>query len=97
MTKANEIVNTVTADIGKHRSSVGCAGSNDWCAMYVSHVLTSLGIGDVANLWCTYLYNNMSASKDWSEPDDNPRPGDVVFLTGTGQQTLCITQDHLTM
>lgn len=84
MTKANEIVSTVTSDIGKHRSSVGCAGSNDWCAMYVSHVLTSLGIGDVANLWCTYLYNNMSASKDWSEPDDNPRPGDVVFFDWDG-------------
>lgn len=85
MSKANEIVKVVTSDLGKHRSSVGCGGSNDWCSQYVSHVLTVVGIGDVASLWCTYLYNNMSASKNWSEPDDSPVAGDIILFDWDGK------------
>lgn len=81
MTKREEIVMIATGDIGKSRDEVGCSGDYAWCAAWVSTVLNraDTGVG-VTSDSCTLMQRCMSKSPDWSEPDDWPIPGDIIFF-----------------
>lgn len=81
MTKREEIVKIATSEIGKSRNEVGCGGDGAWCAMFVSHVLNIAGIGEgVTSDSCTLMQRYMSESDKWSEPNDLPIPGDIIFF-----------------
>lgn len=81
MSKREEIVDIALSDIGKNRNEVGCGGDGAWCAMFVSHVLNIVGIGEgVISDSCTVMQRCMSGSVNWSEPDDWPIPGDIIFF-----------------
>lgn len=81
MSKREEIVDIALSDIGKNRNEVGCGGDGAWCAMFVSHVLNIVGIGEgVISDSCTIMQRCMSGSVNWSEPDDWPIPGDIIFF-----------------
>ena len=81
MSKREEIVEIALSDLGKSRVDVGCGGDGAWCAMFVSHVLNIVGIGEgVTTDSCTLMQRYMSESADWSEPDDWPIPGDYIFF-----------------
>ena len=81
MSKREEIVEIAKDDLGKSRVEVGCGGDGAWCAMFVSHVLNIVGIGEgVTSDSCTLMQRYMSESDKWSEPDDWPIPGDIIFF-----------------
>lgn len=81
MSKREEIVEIALSDLGKNRVEVGCGGDGAWCAMFVSHVLNIVGIGEgVISDSCTVMQRCMSGSVNWSEPDDWPIPGDIIFF-----------------
>ena len=81
MTKREEIVEIAKGDIGKNRVEVGCAGDYAWCADWVSKVLIRAGVGEgVTSTSCTVMQRSMSESDKWSEPNDLPIPGDIVFF-----------------
>lgn len=79
--KWEEIVKYAKSDVGKSRDEVGCPGTYAWCAAYVSSVLNRAGIGDdVADTSCTLMQKKMSENENWSEPDDCPKAGDIIFF-----------------
>lgn len=81
MTKREEIVSVAESKVGLNRNEVGCGGDGAWCAMFVSHVLNIVGIGEgVTSDSCTFMQKYMSESDKWSEPDDWPIPGDIIFF-----------------
>ena len=73
VTRANQIV-------GMSRNQLGLAGDFAWCAGTVSEVLKYVGIKNMYDLSCTYMQAKMQKSNEWSEPDDNPKPGDIIFF-----------------
>lgn len=81
MTKREEIVSVAESKVGLNRNEVGCGGDGAWCAMFVSSVLNIVGIGEgVTSDSCTLMQRYMSESDKWSEPDDWPIPGDIIFF-----------------
>lgn len=81
MSKREKIVEIAKGDLGKSRVEVGCAGDYAWCADWVSKVLIRAGVGEgVTSTSCTLMQRYMSESLDWSEPDDWPIPGDIIFF-----------------
>ena len=81
MTKREEIVSVAKSKVGLNRNEVGCGGDGAWCAMFVSGVLVIVGIGEgVTSDSCTLMQRYMSESDKWSEPDDWPIPGDIIFF-----------------
>ena len=81
MSKREKIVEIAKGDLGKSRVEVGCAGDYAWCADWVSKVLIRAGVGEgVTSTSCTLMQRYMSESDKWSEPDDWPIPGDVIFF-----------------
>ena len=81
MTKREEIVSVAESKVGLNRNEVGCGGDGAWCAMFVSGVLVIVGIGEgVTSDSCTLMQKYMSESDKWSEPDDWPIPGDIIFF-----------------
>ena len=81
MTKREEIVSVAEIKVGLNRNEVGCGGDGAWCAMFVSGVLVIVGIGEgVTSDSCTLMQRYMSESDKWSEPDDWPIPGDIIFF-----------------
>lgn len=78
--KRDEIVKRAYELKGKHRTAVGCAGSHDWCAHFVSNVLNDVGIKGVYDTFCTPLKNKMSQSPEWDEPETFPIAGDIIFF-----------------
>ena len=81
MTKREEIVSVAESKVGLNRNQVGCGGDGAWCAMFVSGVLVIVGIGEgVTSDSCTLMQRYMSESDKWSEPDDWPIPGDIIFF-----------------
>lgn len=78
--KRNEIVTYALSCVGKSRDQVGCSGTHAWCANFVSNVLRYVGIANMYDLSCTYLQGKMSESSEWSEPDEKPIPGDIIFF-----------------
>lgn len=81
MTKREEIVSVAESKVGLNRNEVGCGGDGAWCAMFVSYVLNIVGIGEgVTSDSCTLMQRYMSESDKWSEPDDWPIPGDIIFF-----------------
>jgi len=77
---AERIVARAQALVGQSRNQVGCAGTHAWCAHFVSNVLRYIGIDDMYDLSCTSMQCKMAKSPKWSEPDDNPKPGDILFF-----------------
>lgn len=81
MSKREKIVEIAKGDLGKSRVEVGCAGDYAWCADWVSKVLIRAGVGaGVTSDSCTLMQRYMSESDKWSEPDDWPIPGDIIFF-----------------
>lgn len=81
MTKREEIVSVAESKVGLNRNEVGCGGDGAWCAMFVSYVLNIVSIGEgVTSDSCTLMQRYMSESDKWSEPDDWPIPGDIIFF-----------------
>ena len=81
MTKREEIVSVAESKVGLNRNEVGCGGDGAWCAQFVSYVLNIVGIGEgVTTDSCTFMQRYMSESDKWSEPDDWPIPGDIIFF-----------------
>lgn len=81
MTKREEIVSVAESKVGLNRNEVGCGGDGAWCAMFVSSVLNIVGIGEgVTSDSCTLMQRYMFESDKWSEPDDWPIPGDIIFF-----------------
>lgn len=66
--------------VGKNREQVGCKGSYAWCAKFVSEILKSCGIA-INTYSCTEMFYIMkSRPAEWSEPDDYPVRGDIIFF-----------------
>lgn len=81
MTKREEIVSVAESKVGLNRNEVGCGDDGAWCAMFVSGVLVIVGIGEgVTSDSCTLMQRYMSESDKWSEPEDWPIPGDIIFF-----------------
>lgn len=79
--KRDELVIIAKRDVGKSRDEVGCAGNGDWCAWFVSNVLNIVGIGGgVTTDSCTLMQRYMSQNIMWDEPEDYPKPGDIIFF-----------------
>ena len=76
----NEIVNRANAIVGMSRNQLGMSGEYAWCAHTVSNVLRHVGITDMYDLSCNSMKAKMSKDHKWSEPDDAPIPGDVIFF-----------------
>ena len=74
------IVARANAIVGMSRYQLGMSGTYAWCAHTVSNILKYVGINDMYDLSCSYLKNKMSADPKWSEPDDYPIPGDIIFF-----------------
>lgn len=77
--KTEQIAKLAEECVGKNRKDVESAGEHAWCANFVSFVLKKCDI-DLWDLSCTSMQKRMKASKDWSEPDDWPKRGDVIFF-----------------
>lgn len=81
MSKREEIVSVAESKVGLNRNEVDCSGDGAWCAQFVSYVLNIVGIGEgVTTDSCTFMQKYMSESDKWSEPDDWPIPGDIIFF-----------------
>lgn len=66
--------------VGKNREQVGCKGSFAWCARFVSNILKEVGI-NIDTYSCTEMFKTMkSRPLEWSEPDDYPTRGDIIFF-----------------
>lgn len=76
----NEIVNRANAIVGMNRDQLQMSGEYAWCAHTVSNVLRYVGITDMYDLSCNSMKAKMSKDHKWSEPDDAPIPGDVIFF-----------------
>ena len=74
------IVNRANAIVGMSRDQLGMSGSYAWCAHTVSNILRYVGVNNIYDLSCTRMQAKMDASPEWSEPDDNPIPGDIIFF-----------------
>lgn len=67
--------------IGKNREQVNCGGNYAWCARFVSNILTAAGVDGINTFSCSKMFNIMkSRPLDWSEPDDYPERGDIIFF-----------------
>ena len=81
MKKTEMIVRVAESKVGLSRNEVGCGGDGAWCAQFVSNVLNIVGIGEgVTTDSCTLMQRYMSESDKWSEPEDWPVPGDIIFF-----------------
>lgn len=78
----NEKIATLAENaVGKNREQVGCKGSYAWCARFVSNILIEAGIKGIDTASCTDMFNVMKSKPlDWSEPDDYPERGDILFF-----------------
>lgn len=66
--------------VGKNREQVNCKGSYAWCAKFVSNILKECGI-NIDTYSCSEMFNVMkSRPSEWSEPDDYPERGDILFF-----------------
>lgn len=66
---------------GKNRIQVGCKGNYAWCARFVSNILADAGITGIDTASCTEMFNTMKSKPlEWSEPDDYPERGDIIFF-----------------
>ena len=67
--------------IGKNREQVNCGGTYEWCARFVSNILTAAGVDGINTFSCTEMFNTMKNKPlEWSEPDDYPERGDIIFF-----------------
>lgn len=67
--------------IGKNREQVNCGGTYAWCARFVSNMLIKAGVKGIDTASCTDMYRTMKSKPDeWSEPDDYPERGDILFF-----------------
>lgn len=80
MTVREKIVNRALECEGKHRSEVGCAGTHDWCAHFVSNVLEYCGIKGVSSTFVGPLRDNMLHSNLFNEPETYPIPSDIISI-----------------
>ena len=92
--KADEIVKAAEDCIGLSRDAVGCKGDYPWCAGFASEVLKMCGI-DLYDRSCTSMQRRMSKSDDWDEPDDYPKPGDVIFFDWDRDKNEALPLDHV--
>lgn len=72
----------------KSRADLGLNKSVDWCAEFVSKVITDSDIHPdaktVTSISCNDMINAMRKSQYWYEPDDAPKVGDIVFFDWNG-------------
>ena len=67
--------------VGMNREQVGCKGNYAWCARFVSNMLTIAGVKGIDTASCTDMFRTMkSKPAEWSEPDDYPERGDILFF-----------------
>ena len=67
--------------VGKNREQVGCKGNYAWCARFVSNILIDAGVKGIDTASCTDMFRTMkSKPTEWSEPDDFPERGDIIFF-----------------
>ena len=78
----NEKIATLAEQaVGKNREQVNCGGTYEWCARFVSNILTSAGVKGINTFSCTEMFNMMKSKPlEWSEPDDYPERGDIIFF-----------------
>lgn len=74
------IVNRANAIVGMNRDQLNMSGDYAWCAHTVSNIFRYVGINNMYDLSCTRMQAKMDTSPEWSEPEDNPIPGDVIFF-----------------
>ena len=80
-TMAEQIASAAESDVDKTRDQVGCSGTHDWCAQYVSRVLNRCG-ESTYNTFCTPLYNALLETGRWSDKTSTGemRRGDILFF-----------------
>lgn len=67
--------------VGKNREQVNCKGNYAWCARFVSNILIDAGVKGIDTASCTDMFRTMkSKPTEWSEPDDYPERGDIIFF-----------------
>lgn len=77
--KNKEIGNYAVSCLGKSRDQVGCSGSHDWCANFVSYVLNKCGI-KITNYFVGPLRDDLLKSGLFYEPEDYPQFGDIMEI-----------------
>ena len=76
-----KIAKTAENAVGKNREQVGCKGTYEWCARFVSNMLIAAGVKGIDTSSCTDMFRTMkSKPSEWSEPDDWPERGDIIFF-----------------
>ncbi|MBO5739442.1 MAG: CHAP domain-containing protein [Alphaproteobacteria bacterium] len=77
----NEKIATLAENaVGKNREQVNCKGTYAWCAKFVSNILKDAGI-NIDTYSCSEMFKIMkSRPSEWSEPDDYPTRGDIIFF-----------------
>lgn len=67
--------------VGKNREQVNCKGTYAWCARFVSNILIDSGVKGIDTASCTEMFKTMKSKlSEWSEPDDYPERGDIIFF-----------------
>lgn len=68
--------------VGKTRTDLNLNKSVDWCAEFVSHVITSCrpDLKDVTSISCNDMKKLMLDSGLFYEPDDPPKVDDIGFI-----------------
>ena len=77
--KSVEIGNYAIYCLGKSRDQVGCSGTHDWCANFVSNVLNHCGI-KITNFFVGPLRDDLLKSGLFYEPEDYPQFGDIMEI-----------------
>lgn len=76
-----KIATTAENAVGKNREQVNCKGTYAWCARFVSNMLIAAGVKGIDTASCTDMFRVMkSKPSEWSEPDDYPERGDIIFF-----------------
>lgn len=84
MKKSELIAQIAREKMDKSRCELGmqCA---EWCAEFTSMVLTAAGITGVQSNSCNEMKTAMSNSNEWTEPENYPTEGDIIFFDWDGK------------
>lgn len=77
------LLETALSIVDKTRDDLGLHKSLDWCAETVEYEIQHADIAEeaktVTSISCTQMQGKMAKSPYWYEPEDDMKPGDVIF------------------
>lgn len=75
---AEQLITSAEGDIGKSRADVGCPGTSDWCAWYMSNILARFEY-DIFDTFVTPFHTKLINSGLWQDID-HPERGAYIFI-----------------